>query len=317
MKRKSTADEKIFTLPMPFDEAIERFARVNTKEREEEPVPEGVAVPFVKWVGGKRAIIENLVELLPAEFSDYYEPCAGGAALFFEIYPREGKAHISDSNLDLMITYKVIQDDPESLITKLEEHAKKDSDDYYYKIRKRHDVKDPIARAARFIYLNKTCYNGLYRVNKKGEFNVPRGRYVNPDISQRENIKACNKVLQGVEIKYQEFDKINPVRGDLVYFDPPYHPASDNGFTKYTQLDFSEKDQERLRDFALKLHRKGVKLMLSNSDTPYIRSLYTTTLWNVKVVEAPRNVNCKSEGRTAVNELVIRNYDNQTGRNTG
>jgi len=307
MKHKP-ASEKLFTLPMPFEEAVERFSRVNTKETEAEPTEKNGACPFVKWAGGKRAIIGDLVRLLPTDFKDYYEPFAGGAALFYEIYSRMDKAYISDSNLELIMTYAVVKNDPLALIAKLEEYDKKDSDEYYYKVRSQHNLQDAIDIAARFIYLNKTCYNGLYRVNKKGEFNVPRGRNNNPDIIQRKNILASSKALLKADIKYLEFDKIQPNKNDFVYCDPPYHPASINGFTKYTKLDFSEKDQERLRDFALKLHKKGVKIMLSNSDTAFIRSLYIPPVWNVTIVEAPRMVNCKSEGRGSVDELVIRNY---------
>lgn len=293
---------------MPFDKALERLTKVNTKEIEIDLTGKNEASPFIKWAGGKRAIMDTLVRLLPTEFDDYYEPFAGGAALFYEIYPRIDKAYISDSNLNLIMTYAVVKNDPETLITKLEEHARKDSSEYYYKIRSQHNLQDPIGIAARFIYLNKTCYNGLYRVNKKGEFNVPRGSNNNPDIIQRENILASSNALKEVDIKYLEFDRIKPEKNDFVYCDPPYHPTSANGFTKYTTLDFSEKDQERLRDFVLQLHKNGVKVMLSNSDAAFIRSLYIPSIWNVTIVEAPRMVNCKSEGRGSVNELVIRNY---------
>ncbi|PPD57404.1 DNA adenine methylase [Dehalogenimonas etheniformans] len=302
---------------MPFDEAIERFARVNTKDVEA-TVCSRDAAPFVKWAGGKRGIIDQLVNRLPDKFGEYYEPFAGGAALFFEISDNLKKAYISDSNLDLMITYAVVKDMPDALIKKLEDHAKKDSEEYYYKVRAQHNLKDAVDTAARFIYLNKTCYNGLYRVNKKGEFNVPRGRYANPDVVNKENILAASQALKKAELRYREFDKITPKSGDLVYFDPPYHPTDTASFTQYTKLDFSEKDQQRLANFALELHRQGVYVMLSNSDTPYIRNLYNNTAWNLSVVSAPRLVNCKAEGRVAVKELLVRNYaGNDPGRDTG
>jgi DNA adenine methylase len=295
-----------FTLDMPFEEAIERFSRVNTKELEPDIICG--ASPFVKWAGGKRGIIDELVKLLPPEIETYYEPFAGGAALFFEIYEQLEKAYISDSNLELMLTFQTIKKEPKALIERLEQHAQKDSEEYYYKVRAQYNLQNALDIAARFIYLNKTCYNGLYRVNSKGEFNVPRGRYANPDIVQRKNIMACNSALRKATIEYREFDTIKPNQGDFVYCDPPYHPAEAKAFTKYTKLDFSEKDQERLRDFALALSRAGVRVMLSNSDTPFIRSLYSNAVWNIITVQAPRLVNCKSEGRVAVNELVIRNY---------
>jgi DNA adenine methylase len=301
--------EEPLTLPMPFDEAVERFIRVNPRIPEETPLDTGRASPFVKWVGGKRSIIDELLKRLPAEFNSYWEPFVGGGALFFEIHPQLTSAVLSDSNLDLTIVYNAVKHDLLGLIAKLEEHARKHNETYYYIVRDQQNLQDPIAVAARFIYLNRTCYNGLYRVNKKGEFNVPVGRYVKPEIVHRENITLCNVALQKAQIEYREFDTIKPQNGDFVYFDPPYHPTGVGSFTKYTKLDFSEKDQARLRDFALALNKQGIKVMLSNSDTPLIRDLYSGTSWHLAKVEAPRMVNCKPNGRGAVNELIITNYD--------
>jgi len=292
---------------LPMSEALLRLASVNTRVAED--TIEYEASPFVKWVGGKRSIINQLINNLPATFESYYEPFMGGAALFFEIQSRINRAYLSDINFDLVITFKAVQKDPEALIVKLEEHARKDSDDYYYKIRAQYELQNPIDIAARFIYLNKTCFNGLYRVNKKGEFNVPRGSSSKPNIIQKDNILAGSQILQKSNIEYREFDAIKPVANDFVYFDPPYHPSDSNSFTKYTKLDFSEKDQERLSDFAVQLNRVGVKIMLSNSDTPYIRNLYSANIWHVNIVQAPRMVNCKADGRGAVNELLITNYE--------
>lgn len=300
--------EEPLTLDMPMGEALERLVRVNPRTPEE-PLPEsGKASPFVKWAGGKRSIIDELVSRLPKTFSGYWEPFLGGGALFFEIHERLTTAALSDSNLALVITYSAVKRTPDALIGALEEHARKNNEEYYYKVRDQHDLQDPVAVAARFIYLNKTGYNGLYRVNKKGEFNVPWGFYVNPDIVTKDNILACSKALEKDRIEYREFDTIEPLAGDFVYCDPPYHPVASGSFTKYTSLDFSEKDQERLRDFAVKLHRQGVKMMLSNSDTPLIRSLYAGRTWHLVEVQAPRRVNCKPEGRGAVGELIITNY---------
>jgi DNA adenine methylase len=162
---------------------------------------------------------------------------------------------------------------------------------------------------SRFLYLNKTCYNGLYRVNKNGQFNVPIGSYEKPEIVHQDNIKQCSKALQKADLKVREFDTIEPNPGDFVYFDPPYHPVNSVSFTKYTKLDFSEKDQERLRDFALRLHRQGVMVMISSSDTPFINNLYSNDrVWHIATVQAPRNVNCKPDGRGVVNELIITSY---------
>ena len=302
------AREEPLTLAMPFDEAVERFLRINPRATEEPQPITGKATPFVKWVGGKRSIIDELITRLPAEFNRYWEPFVGGGALFFGIVDRITSATLSDSNLDLVITYNAIKRDPIGLIAKLEEHGRKHNDTYYYKVRDQQSLQDSVAIAARFIYLNKTCFNGLYRVNKKGEFNVPVGSYANPDVVQRENIKLCNAALQKAQIEYREFDTIRPENGDFVYFDPPYHPVATGSFTKYTKSDFNEADQARLRDFAVGLTRQGVRVMLSNSDTPLIRNLFSAPIWHISTVEAPRMVNCKADGRGNVNELIITNY---------
>ena len=300
--------EEPLSLQMPFGEALERFIRINPRSPEEVQPEKGKASPFIKWAGGKRSIVDELVKRLPESFNGYWEPFVGGGALYFEIDSRLTSTFLSDSNWELAITYNAVKKDPESLIAKLEEHARKHNEKYYYRIRNQHTLQDPIDVAARFLYLNKTCYNGLYRVNKKGEFNVPIGSYVNPEIIQRDNIMLCSNALQKAQIEYREFDTINPQPGDFVYFDPPYHPTGSGSFTKYTKLDFSEKDQARLRDFAVKLHRQDIKVMVSNSDTSFIRDLYGGTTWHIAVVQAPRMVNCKPDGRGAVDELIITNY---------
>jgi len=274
------------------------------------------ALPFVKWVGGKRSIIGELTSRLPQSFNTYYEAFVGGGALYFALNGRVTKAVLSDTNFDLVMTYSVIKKDPHALLEKLEKHAKKHSSEYYYKVRSQHNLKDAIQIAARFIYLNRTCYNGLYRVNKSGEFNVPIGRYAKPDIVRRDNILACSERLQKATIRYCEFDAIKPERGDFVYFDPPYHPTNDTSFTSYTKLDFSEHDQARLRDFALQLHKQGVYVMLSNSDSPFIRDLYSNRAFHISEVQAPRMVNCKPTQRNSVTELLITNYPTNTTATT-
>lgn len=301
--------EDSLILDMPFAEALERFARVNPRAPEEEAPPRpGEAAPFVKWAGGKRSIIGALVSRLPSTFNGYWEPFVGGGALFFGLHGGFTAAVLSDSNLDLTIAYNAVKRDPLALIAKLETHAKRHNETYFYKVRAQHGLQDPIEVAARFIYLNKTGYNGLYRVNKKGEFNVPMGSYVKPEIVQRENILLCSAALENVQVEYREFDTISPAPGDFVYCDPPYHPVNGTSFTKYTKLEFGDKEQERLRDFALQLHKQGVKVMLSNSDTPLIRHLYSGHTWHLATVQAPRNINNKPEGRGPVPELIITNY---------
>ncbi len=294
------------------DEAPERL--VNTKamtaELDEADTLSSVAAPFVKWVGGKRSLMDALMRRVPETFENYYEPFIGGGALFFELARRKRLSGVclSDTNIDLVFAYKVIKKDPAALIEKLKTHAAKHGNEYYYKIRAKSGLEEAVDIAARFIYLNKTGYNGLYRVNSKGKFNVPIGRYKNPAIVQEDNLWACHRTLKNAEIRYGNFDAITPQRDDFVYFDPPYHPTDETSFTKYSKLDFTEQDQVRLRDFAVKLHKGGVRVMLSNSDTRFIKDLYKSSVFNIAVVQAPRFVNCKANKRNAVNEVLITNY---------
>jgi DNA adenine methylase len=266
------------------------------------------ASPFLKWVGGKRSIIEDLKKRLPASFGNYYEPFVGGGALFFEMHSKLKKAFLSDANLDLITTYNVIKNEPAKLIQLLKKHQNLHCEEYYYRQRSKHDLNEPIEIAARMIYLNKTCFNGLWRVNKKGEFNVPIGRYTNPGICQEDNINACSKALEKAQIYHQDYSKISAQKGDFVYFDPPYHPINETSFTTYAANDFTEKDQQALANFCLELTRAGVKLMVSNSNTDFIRKLFSSPVFKIEIVNAPRLVNCKSNGRKAVEEVLITNY---------
>jgi DNA adenine methylase len=295
-----------------FENPLEQHLGIDTKtlpvDVKESTSLKGIATPFVKWVGGKRSIIDDLKAHLPDNFNDYYEPFIGGGALFFALHQRLRKAHLSDTNLDLIIAYRMVQQAPEKLLELLKEHAQKHSEEYYYKVRDRHFLQDPVEKAARLLYLNKTCYNGLWRVNSKGKFNVPIGRYKNPGIVQEENILACCNALQAVDIQLADFDEIQPMEGDFVYFDPPYYPMDDASFTRYAKLDFTEQDQVRLRNFVLELSKKGVNVMLSNSDTTFIRDLYKSKPFKTATVQAPRFVNCKSNKRNPVNEVLITNY---------
>jgi DNA adenine methylase len=312
MPKTARKYEDQLQLDMPPEEALERFARINTKDVQTEMlarVSNGhKAFPFVKWVGGKRSIIDELVKRLPKKFGMYYEPFVGGGALFFEIAESLTKAVLSDTNLDLVLAYNVIKKDLPQLVALLKKHERNHNEDYYYKIRDRHNLQDPIEIAARLIYLNKTCYNGLWRVNRKGEFNVPIGSYVSPTIVQEKNLGACNKALQSVTILYQEFDHIKPEKEDFVYFDPPYHPTENGSFTKYSKSDFIGKDQQALAEFIKGLHKQGVKIMLSNSDTKFIHELYKGSMFKTEIIHAPRLVNCKPKGRSDVQEVLITNY---------
>ena len=245
---------------------------------------------------------------MPSDINDYYEGFVGGGALFYEIQDKANKCFLSDTNVDLVITYNVIKKDLKSLIKRLHEHKNNHDNTYYYKVRSQHNLQEPIEVAARFIYMNKTCFNGLYRVNKKGNFNVPAGKYVNPGILQEANLRKVSKLLQSTEIRLLDFNKIKPKRGDFVYFDPPYHPTDAKSFTTYTKHNFTEKDQIRLRDFALDLTKKGVNVMLSNSNVEFIRDIYGSKQFNIGIVNAPRSVNCKPNKRGTVEEVLITNY---------
>jgi len=265
--------------------------------------------PFLKWVGGKRQLFAEITKRLPKSFSNYIEPFVGGGAVFFGLIDRFERAVLADNNLELVITYQVIKKEPEALINLLRQHSKNHSKENYYKVRKQ-EPKDPLKMAARFLYLNKTCFNGLYRVNKSGKFNAPIGSYKNPNIVQEHNIRTCNIALRKAHIVRGDFEIVRGFvrRGDFVYLDPPYHPTTETSFTAYTEHNFTEKDQVRLRDFIYELHKKGAYIMLSNSKTKLIDDLYRHRCFTKNVVMAPRFVNCKSSERGPVEEYLITNY---------
>ncbi len=264
--------------------------------------------PFVKWAGGKRQIIDELIGRVPKKFKTYFEPFVGGGALLFELQPE--KAVIGDTNFELINAYLVIRDKVEELIEDLKRH--KNEKEYYYKMRSLDpETLDPVKRASRFIYLNRTCYNGLWRVNSKGEFNVPFGRHKNPKICDEENLRAVSEYLRRADIKivcrdYKETLE-EAKRGDFVYLDPPYAPVSETSrFTKYTGEGFSLKDQEELAEVFRELDRRGCYVMLSNSDTEFVRKLYRGYI--IERVSANRFINCVAKKRKNHTELIIRNY---------
>jgi len=261
------------------------------------------ALPFLKWAGGKRSIIPQISVHLPDSFKNYYEPFLGGGAVYFALESRiKHLAYLSDVNRELMLTYKVVQTDCENLIIALQAHKKKHSAEYYKKVREQHENTDPVKLAARFIYLNKTCFNGLYRVNSSGRFNVPMGKYVNPGICDEVNLRAASEVLKTTSLTFGAFNKIEPKQNDFVYCDPPYHGT----FTDYSAGGFDDEKQRALRDAADGWVRNGALVMLSNSDTPFIRKLYKG--YNIAEVSAPRNINCKVDGRENATELLITSY---------
>ena len=277
------------------------------------PIPDNIrylgrAYPFVKWAGGKRALVPYILQVLPETFNTYYEPFLGGGAVFFGLDSRIQNAVLSDLNHDLMLTYRMIQKSPNAVIEVLEKHQRKHSKAHYISIRKkgskkkRHREQDPVKLAARFIYLNKSCYNGLYRVNKSNRFNVPMGNYKNPVICDRENLLAVSKVLQKATLRFQSFNQIEPSAGDLVYCDPPY----DETFTQYTDKGFTSSDQESLREACDVWVRAGAHVIVSSSDTEFIRKTWDG--YRIVEIKAARNISCKGDGRTKVTELLIISY---------
>jgi DNA adenine methylase len=267
-------------------------------------VPE--AAPFVKWVGGKRALMPQLTARLPQRFGAYHEPFVGGGAVFFALQPQQ--AVLSDDNGELINAYTVVRDEVERLIRHLRGHEA--TEEYYYALRAKNprDL-EPVERASRILYLNRTCFNGLYRVNSRGGFNVPFGRYKNPQICNEAGLRAASAALRGAAVHHRPYEHVlnTAKRGDFVYFDPPYHPVSATAnFTSYTAGAFTADDQRRLADVFRTLAARGCKVMLSNSDTPLIHELYAD--FHVDIVSAPRLVNRDASKRGPVNEVLVRNY---------
>jgi DNA adenine methylase len=240
----------------------------------------------------------------------HVEPFFGGGALFFARRPE--RALLCDKNPQLCATYEAVRDEVENVIVELGKLARVHDEKRYYSLRDRynHDKKLPTSqRAALFIYLNKTCFNGLHRVNRRGEFNVPAGRYTNPRILDEECLRAAGRELARTELRCQSFEELvaQAKPGDFVYFDPPYEPVSrTSNFTAYGQDGFTREDQTRLRDVFAALDKRRCKLMLSNSDVPIIRDLYKK--YQIDAVAAPRAINCDATRRGLVTEVVVRNY---------
>ena len=272
--------------------------------------------PFVKWAGGKRQLMSELEKNFPTKFGTYLEPFLGGGAVMFDLLTKEPnlKCNVSDLNSDLVLSYVTIRDRLEKLIESLENHSKnyhEDSTGYYYEVRSQ-EPKNQIEKVSRLLFLNKTCFNGLYRVNSKGKFNVPLGRYTNPNIVNKENLQAVSKTLQSAKIKIscRDFSSIikDAKKGDFVYFDPPYQPVSDTAnFTSYTHRDFTEDDLERLADLANQLNSKGCNVMLSNSNSKTVKKLFSSG-WKIKEIKANRAINSNSQKRTGHKEIIIKNY---------
>ncbi len=267
---------------------------------------------FVKWAGGKKQLLNQFKALLPKKIKRYHEPFVGGGSVAFYVIQnhRPEQVFLSDINEELINCYNVIKRDVKSLIWALKQFRAIHTNENYYKIRNQNPKKlDPVTRAARFIYLNKTCFNGLYRVNSKGRFNVPIGSYKNPSILQEEDLLAISKLLKNAKVLRTSFETVlnRAKKGDFVYFDPPYYPLKKGqSFTTYTKENFLEKEQMRLAKVFRVLDRMGCFVMLSNSDTDFIKHLYSG--FNLNVVKAKRMINCDASKRGAINELVITNY---------
>ena len=274
-----------------------------------------MAKPFLKWAGGKTSLLPELLQAAPAQIETYYEPFVGGGALFFALQAegRFRRAVLSDSNRELINAYLQVRDNVDGLIRALSVHQRKyreaeDRAKYYYAIRGK-KLTCSLGGAANLIFLNKTCYNGLYRVNSKGGFNVPHGRYANPTICDEANLRAASEALQGVELRVADFADGPRLAGagDFVYFDPPYVPLSKTAnFTSYTAKEFERPEQLRLALTALGLTLRGVDVALSNSGHPDILDLYAPTSFKVTTVLVPRMINSDSSGRGEVDEHLIR-----------
>ncbi|KRN75657.1 hypothetical protein IV73_GL000149 [Weissella kandleri] len=274
--------------------------------------------PFVKWAGGKRQLLEDIEYFLPKGIKNYYEPFVGGGAVFLSMQFKN--TTINDFNSELTNAYMVVKNNVEELIEVLRMHQNNNSSDYYYSVRAwdrnyEIDKKTDIERAARFIYLNKTGFNGLFRVNSQGQINVPYGSYKNPAIVNEDILRADSRYLNENNIKILNGDYAEALkgvqRGDFVYLDPPYAPVSEdkNSFVGYTLNGFGFEEQQRLLSIFDELTKKGVYAMMSNSSVPAIHDLYKKYAKTTAIVGATRNINSKSSGRNKVDEVIVMNYN--------
>ncbi|MEM7336105.1 MAG: DNA adenine methylase [Chloroflexota bacterium] len=268
------------------------------------------AKPVLKWAGGKRQLLTQYAPYFPelGSYGRYFEPFIGSAAVFFHLQP--SVATLSDRNQQLIEVYQVIRNDVDGLIDALQGHL--NESDYYYAVRAQNvETLTAVQRVARFIYLNKTCYNGLYRENKKGKFNVPFGRYVNPKICDENRLRAVSEMLQSIDILAIDFEDAvaTAQQGDFVYLDPPYAPLNKtSNFTSYDRYGFYDEDQERLAETIHDLTERGVHVMLSNSTADIIYELYDLPQYLLIPIQARRNINSKAAKRGLISELLILNY---------
>jgi DNA adenine methylase len=274
--------------------------------------------PFVKWVGGKRGLMKQLIPLFPNDFANYHEPFVGGGSVFFELYSNgllnNKNIYLSDINSELINAYNVIKYSPEVLIENLKSYKEKHSKEFYYEIRaldrNENFIKmSSLERATRFIYLNKTCFNGLYRVNKKGYFNTSIGSYKDPNIADENTILNASEALQSAIIEHRSFEKVLNYtnKNDFIYLDPPYYPLTDTAnFTSYDSNCFLEDEQKKLFNIFTELNNQKCYVAQSNSNTEFIKELYKE--YNINIVYANRSINSKSTGRGKIAEILIRNF---------
>lgn len=282
------------------------------------------AGPFLKWVGGKKRLLGQLEPMLPADVSRYAEPFVGGGAMLFHLRATRPltRAFVADANPEVVNVYTVVRDRVGDLCAALDEHeaaylarSEEGRKAYFYEVRAQHPMdheQTAVERAARMIFLNRTCFNGLWRENRSGRFNSPHGRYANPRITRRETLEAAHRALQGVEVRMQDFRDLPTTcreqRVDFVYLDPPYHPISaTSSFNAYAAGQFRERDQRALGEVCRELDRMGVRFVLSNSDCPLIREIYDG--FSQRIIRAPRAVNSNAAKRGAVNELAVSNFE--------
>lgn len=275
------------------------------------------ARPFLKWAGGKRRLLDQFQQFFPRSFGEYFEPFLGSGAVFFHLRAagRVNHASLSDNSNELMVCYRTVRDTPFEVVEHLRSHQATHSKAHYYITR----AIDPQtlslpARAARTIYLNRTCFNGLYRVNRRGQFNVPMGSYKNPTILNEALLYASSAALQDTNLKSVDFAELvaSAREGDFIYCDPPYHPLNaTSSFTSYTSDAFGEHEQRRLAEVVSQLASRGVLVMVSNSDTPLVREIYGHL--RINTVFAARAINCVASKRGPISEIVVTSYELQSG----
>lgn len=310
---------------MTFTDFVTEFPIVKNPKTKPQV---NVASPFIQWVGGKRSLLEKYEPIIPVDFNNYYEPFLGGGAMFYHLYSKYGntkKYYLSDLNSELIAVYNTIVSSHEEIVELLSQMNTRHSKEFYYSVRnydreelapkrykKKFNIQEEITNvelAARFIYLNLTCFNALYRVNSDNLFNVPIGTSLKKDIADSGLLKACSAVLEHAEIKYQSYHNIQPSTGDFVFFDPPYAPLSaTSDFTSYTAEGFGLEDQVKLKDFCKELDSNGIKFMLANSNCEFIRELYSD--YTQYTFSLNRTLNSKKELRkqTTDNEILVCNY---------